>query len=81
MHLGFNVQVIGDVTTTFAKEGDLLIIGSGSGETQSLVAMSQKAKKQSSQRCAYYHGSGFNYCESGRCGLRAAWRFAESPGR
>lgn len=44
MHLGFDVQVIGDVTTTFAKEGDLLIIGSGSGETQSLVAMSQKAK-------------------------------------
>lgn len=45
MHLGLNVNVIGDVTTTFAKEGDLLIVGSGSGETQSLVAMSQKAKK------------------------------------
>ncbi|HCM6212192.1 TPA: 6-phospho-3-hexuloisomerase [Klebsiella oxytoca] len=45
MHLGLNVNVIGDVTTTFAREGDLLIIGSGSGETQSLVAMSQKAKK------------------------------------
>lgn len=44
MHLGLNVNVIGDVTTTFAREGDLLIIGSGSGETQSLVAMSQKAK-------------------------------------
>ncbi|NDL62007.1 6-phospho-3-hexuloisomerase [Acerihabitans arboris] len=45
MHLGLNVNVIGDVTATFAQEGDLLIIGSGSGETQSLVAMSQKAKK------------------------------------
>lgn len=47
MHLGFDVHVIGDVTTPFAKAGDLLIIGSGSGETQSLVAMAQKAKKNS----------------------------------
>ncbi|MEO1771636.1 6-phospho-3-hexuloisomerase [Candidatus Enterococcus ferrettii] len=45
MHLGFNVSVVGDITTTSAHEGDLLIIGSGSGETQSLVAMAEKAKK------------------------------------
>lgn len=45
MHLGLNVNVVGDVTTTFACEDDLLIIGSGSGETQSLIAMSQKARK------------------------------------
>lgn len=45
MHLGFDVSIVGDITTTSAHEGDLLIIGSGSGETQSLVAMGQKAKK------------------------------------
>lgn len=45
MHLGLDVSVVGDITTTSAQEGDLLIIGSGSGETQSLVAMAEKAKK------------------------------------
>ena len=45
MHLGFDVSMVGEITTTSAHEGDLLIIGSGSGETQSLVAMSEKAKK------------------------------------
>lgn len=45
MHLGFDVNMVGDITTTSAHEGDLLIIGSGSGETQSLVAMAEKAKK------------------------------------
>lgn len=45
MHLGLDVYMIGDITTPHTKEGDLLIIGSGSGETQSLVALAQKAKK------------------------------------
>lgn len=45
MHLGLKVSVVGDVTASYAVNGDLLIIGSGSGETQSLVAMAQKAKK------------------------------------
>lgn len=45
MHLGFDVSIVGEITTTSAHEGDLLIIGSGSGETQSLVAMAEKAKK------------------------------------
>lgn len=45
MHLGFDVSIVGELTTTSAHEGDLLIIGSGSGETQCLVAMAEKAKK------------------------------------
>ncbi|WP_094243868.1 6-phospho-3-hexuloisomerase [Tetragenococcus halophilus] len=45
MHLGFDVSMIGSITTTSAHKGDLLIIGSGSGETQSLVLMGQKAKE------------------------------------
>lgn len=45
MHLGFTVGVIGDVTTPSANQEDLLIICSGSGETDSLVSLSNKAKK------------------------------------
>ena len=45
MHLGLNVHFIGDITVPHTKPGDLLIIGSGSGETLSLVSLAQKAKK------------------------------------
>jgi len=45
MHLGLDVHFLGDITVPHTKPGDLLIIGSGSGETQSLVSMAQKAKK------------------------------------
>lgn len=44
MHMGLDSYVIGEtVTSTFEKE-DLLIIGSGSGETKSLITMAEKAK-------------------------------------
>ncbi|MHA6603773.1 6-phospho-3-hexuloisomerase [Aerococcus urinae] len=45
MHLGFSVSVIGEITSPHTQEGDLLIVGSGSGETDSLVSTSKKAKK------------------------------------
>ena len=44
MHLGFQVSFIGEPTTPPIKKGDLLIIGSGSGTTPSLVKMAEKAK-------------------------------------
>ena len=44
MHIGYQVHVVGEITTPNIKEGDLLLIGSGSGETQSLVSMAKKAK-------------------------------------
>lgn len=44
MHLGKEVHVLGDVTTPSARSGDLLLIGSGSGETKSLVSAGEKAK-------------------------------------
>ncbi|RFU68203.1 6-phospho-3-hexuloisomerase [Bacillus sp. V59.32b] len=44
MHMGIDAYVIGEtVTSTFEKD-DILIIGSGSGETKSLVSVAQKAK-------------------------------------
>lgn len=45
MHLGLTVYFVGEPTTPAIREGDVLVIGSGSGETGSLVVMAQKAKK------------------------------------
>lgn len=44
MHLGKKVYVLGDTTTPHTMPGDLLLIGSGSGETKSLVSAAEKAK-------------------------------------
>jgi 6-phospho-3-hexuloisomerase len=44
LHLGFSVSVVGDITSPHTHEDDLLIVGSGSGETESLVALATKAK-------------------------------------
>lgn len=46
MHLGFRVYVVGETTTPSIQEGDLLVIGSGSGTTASLVTNAKKAKAQ-----------------------------------
>lgn len=46
LHLGFQVAFVGEPTTPPIKEGDLLVIGSGSGTTSGLVVMAEKAKKQ-----------------------------------
>lgn len=45
MHAGLNAYVVGEAVTPGLQAGDLLIIGSGSGETGSLVNMAAKAKK------------------------------------
>lgn len=45
MHLGLSVSMVGEISSPRSGKGDLLIIGSGSGETESLIAMSEKAKK------------------------------------
>lgn len=44
MHMGINAHVIGETVTPGFEKEDILIIGSGSGETKSLVSMAKKAK-------------------------------------
>lgn len=44
MHLGFSVSVVGEISSPHSQPGDLLIICSGSGETESLKSLVQKAK-------------------------------------
>ncbi|MBN2860766.1 MAG: 6-phospho-3-hexuloisomerase [Sphaerochaetaceae bacterium] len=43
MHLGFDAYVVGETISPNITERDLLIIGSGSGGTASLVTMAEKA--------------------------------------
>lgn len=44
MHLGFKSYVVGDTTTPAFSAGDLLIAGSGSGTTSSVLHIAEKAK-------------------------------------
>lgn len=45
MHLGFTIYVIGETITPSVKEGDLLIAISGSGKTNSTIAIAKTAKE------------------------------------
>lgn len=44
MHMGIEAYVVGETVTGTFEENDLLIIGTGSGETKTLVPVAQKAK-------------------------------------
>ena len=43
LHLGFSVSLVGEISSPHSRPGDLLIIGSGSGETASLKALALNA--------------------------------------
>jgi 6-phospho 3-hexuloisomerase len=45
VHGGYDVSVVGEIVTPSIKAGDLLIIISGSGETEQLIAFTKSAKK------------------------------------
>lgn len=45
LHLGFSVSMVGEISSPHSSKGDLLIIGSGSGETGSLRVLAEKAAK------------------------------------
>ncbi|RBW68209.1 6-phospho-3-hexuloisomerase [Bacillus taeanensis] len=44
MHMGIDSYVTGETVTPNFEKDDILIIGSGSGETKSLVSLAEKAK-------------------------------------
>ncbi|WP_297807758.1 6-phospho-3-hexuloisomerase [uncultured Methylophaga sp.] len=46
MHSGYETYVQGEVATPSIREGDLLIVISGSGETTQLVSFANKAKSE-----------------------------------
>jgi 6-phospho-3-hexuloisomerase len=43
MHGGYDVSVVGEIVTPSIADGDLLIVISGSGETEQLVAFTKRA--------------------------------------
>jgi 6-phospho 3-hexuloisomerase len=45
VHGGYDVSVVGEIVTPSIKAGDLLIIISGSGETEQLIAFTKSAQK------------------------------------
>lgn len=45
MHLGFNVHVVGEVTTPAIRDKDCLIAISGSGETKTVTIAAETSKK------------------------------------
>lgn len=45
MHMGIAAHVVGEVTAPAFAPGDLLVVGSGSGATPTLVSFSEKAKR------------------------------------
>lgn len=45
MHGGYNVYVVGEIVTPSIKKGDLLIVISGSGETETMIAYTKRAKE------------------------------------
>lgn len=47
MHLDASVSLVGDISSPHSQPGDLLIVGSGSGETESLVSLARKARRSS----------------------------------
>lgn len=49
MHSGYDVSVVGEIVTPSIKKGDLLIIISGSGETEQLIAFTKKAREVGAQ--------------------------------
>jgi 6-phospho-3-hexuloisomerase len=44
VHGGYDVSVVGEIVTPSIKKGDLLIIISGSGETEQLIAFTKRAR-------------------------------------
>jgi 6-phospho-3-hexuloisomerase len=45
VHGGYDVSVVGEIVTPSIKKGDLLIIISGSGETEQLIAFTKRARE------------------------------------
>ena len=46
MHAGYNVFIVGEIVTPSIRKGDLFLVLSGSGETETMLAFTKSAKKQ-----------------------------------
>ncbi len=46
MHAGYSVYIVGEIVTPSIREGDLFLVLSGSGETETMLAFTKAAKKK-----------------------------------
>ncbi|CAL1238809.1 bifunctional 3-hexulose-6-phosphate synthase/6-phospho-3-hexuloisomerase [Candidatus Methylocalor cossyra] len=46
MHAGYEVFIVGEIVTPSIRRGDLFIVISGSGETETMLAFTKRAKEQ-----------------------------------
>lgn len=46
MHAGYNVYIVGEIVTPSIQKGDLFIVITGSGETETMIAFCKRAQKQ-----------------------------------
>jgi 6-phospho-3-hexuloisomerase len=53
MHLGKTVHVVGESTTPSIQPGELLVLGSGSGQTPTQLAIIQKAQNQGAKTLVF----------------------------
>src|SRR5699024_8697308 len=44
LHMGFDVHFVGEISCPRIRENDVIVLGSGSGTTKSLIVMGEKAK-------------------------------------
>ena len=69
IHLGFCAYVIGDTEMIAAKAGDLLLIGSGSGETKTLRVYMESQTAGDENGCVYLQ-QGIRFGQRGEILLR-----------
>lgn len=55
MHLGFEVHVPGEISCPSIRQGDLLVINSGSGSTSSMLSAARTAKKEGARIALLTH--------------------------
>lgn len=58
MHIGKEVFIIGNATTPSIGKDDLLVIGSGSGDTESLILAAERAQKVGAVICTITASNG-----------------------
>ncbi|HYE34931.1 6-phospho-3-hexuloisomerase [Methylocaldum sp.] len=49
MHGGYDAYVVGEIVTPSIRRGDLFIVISGSGETETMIAFTKRAKEQGAE--------------------------------
>jgi len=49
MHGGYDAYIVGEVVTPSIRKGDLFIVISGSGETETMIAFTKRAKEQGAE--------------------------------